>query len=124
MHILSRKMEGGKRTKEMHHKGYREKEREMEKGRESVYLCGVCFDWWAALGSTHEGKVDPGLWLLEGYLQPECVREKGGEERGEVREGKRRGGRGKEIGGRWKVRRGGREERNAIKCRPQRTLVM
>ena len=95
MHILSRKMEGGKRTEEMHHKGYREKEREMEKGRESVYLCRVCFDWWAALGSTHEGKVDPGLWLLQGYLQPECVREKGGEERrGEERRGEK-GGKGR-----------------------------
>ena len=59
-----------------------------------MYLCRICFDWRTALGSTHEGKVDPGLWLLQGHFQPECMREKGGEERGERREGKRRGGRG------------------------------
>ena len=63
-----------------------------ESGRKSVYLCRVSFDWWAALGSTHEGKMDPGFWLLQSHLQPECVREKGG------------GGRGERGGGRWKKR--------------------
>ena len=63
-----------------------------------MYLCRVSFDWWAALGSTHEGKVDPGFWLLQGHLQPEWVREKGRKgEKGEGGDGKRRG-RGGERG--------------------------
>ena len=69
----------------------------MEKGRKSVYLCGVRFDWRAAFGSTHEGKVDPGLWFLQGHFQPECMKEKGGGERGK---GERGGGeRDRERGG-------------------------
>ena len=92
----------------------------MEKGRKSVYLCGICFDWWAALGSTHEGKVDPGLWLLQGHFQPECMREKGGEERGERREGKRRGGRGKESRGRGGKRRERGEEKGEGKGEGER----
>ena len=68
-----------------------------ESGRKSVYLCRVSFDWWAAFGSTHEGKMDPGFWLLQSHLQPECVREKGG------------GGRGERGGGSGQMKRGEEE---------------
>lgn len=90
--------------------------------------------------------MDPGLCLLQGNLQPECVREReegrgekrrergrgekgGGEkgggrrkrerERGEER-GKGGGGRGRREGEKGRKR----EERNAIKCRMQRTLII
>ena len=35
-----------------------------------MYLCRVGLDGRAALGTTHQGKVDPGLSHFQGHLQP------------------------------------------------------
>ena len=34
-----------------------------------AYICGVSFDWRAALGSTYQGKMDVRFWLFKGNLQ-------------------------------------------------------